>query len=106
MTAADDLDRRLTLEAPVETDDGAGGVSLSYESVATLWALVVPLGVRADVSADSLGGASRYRIVIRKRDDVTTRHRFREGETIYRILALSESADRRFTDISVERRED
>jgi SPP1 family predicted phage head-tail adaptor len=106
MTGPGDLDRRLTLEAPVETDDGAGGVSLAYEIVSTLWASVAPLSARAEVSADSLGAAARCRIVIRKRDGVTTRHRFRDGDTVYRILALSESADRRFLDISAERRED
>ena len=33
MTQPGELDRRLTLEAPVETDDGAGGVTRTYETV-------------------------------------------------------------------------
>ncbi len=42
MTGAGDLNRRLLLEAPVETDDGAGGVTLLYDVVTVLWAQVLP----------------------------------------------------------------
>ena len=34
------LNRRLVLEAPVETADGAGGVTRGYESAGALWASV------------------------------------------------------------------
>lgn len=37
------LNRRLVLQAPVETTDGEGGVTRAYADVATLWAQVVPL---------------------------------------------------------------
>lgn len=106
MTNIGELNRRLVLEAPVESDDGAGGVARGYQAVTTLWAQVTPVSARADVSADSLGGARRYAIVIRRRDDVGTRHRLREGARIYRILAARESADRRFLEIAAEERED
>ena len=36
MTAPGDLDRRLLLQAPVETGDGEGGVARSYTDVCTL----------------------------------------------------------------------
>jgi SPP1 family predicted phage head-tail adaptor len=101
-----DLNRRLLLQAAVEVDDGAGGVTRTYETVTTLWAHVVPLAARADVSADSLGAALRYRVVIRARTDVTTRHRFVDGAHSYRIVAVRESADRRFLEIDAEERED
>jgi SPP1 family predicted phage head-tail adaptor len=106
MTAPGDLNRRLVLEVPVESDDGAGGVTRTYATVTTLWAQVFPQAMGTDDSADSLGAALRYRIVIRKRDDVTTRHRFRDGDFIYRILAARASADRRFLEIDAEERED
>jgi len=106
MTKIGELNRRLVLQAPVESDDGAGGVTRGYATVTTLWAQVVPQSARADVGADSLGAALRFRIVIRARADVTTRHRFQEGAVIYRILAARESADRRFLEIDAEIRED
>ena len=106
MTKIGDLDRRLVLQAPVETDDGEGGVTRSFATVTTLWAQVVPLAAGADVAADSLGAALRYAIVIRYRDDVTTRHQLQDGAAVYRVVAARPSADRRFLEIDAEIRED
>lgn len=106
MTAPGELNRRLVLEAPVETADGEGGVTRLYDVVTTLWAQVTPVSARADVAAGSLGQALRYAIVIRKRSDVTTRHRLLDGARIYRILSVAESADRRFLEIEAEEHQD
>jgi SPP1 family predicted phage head-tail adaptor len=92
------------LQAPSESDDGAGGVVRGYTTVTILWAQVTPVSTRGDVSADSLGASLRYRITIRKRDDVTTRHRFVDGARVYRVLAARASADRRFLEIDAELR--
>jgi SPP1 family predicted phage head-tail adaptor len=100
------LRRRLVLEAPAESSDGAGGVTRGYVAAATLWAQVLPLSARADVAADSLGAALRHRIVIRARPGITTRHRLRDGTRIHRILAVRESGDRRFLEIEAEERND
>lgn len=102
MTTPGDLNRRLTLEVPSENDDGAGGVVRGFAAVTTLWAQVMPLSMRGEVAADSLAAALRYRVTIRRRDDVTTRHRFTEGARVYRVLAARESADRRFLEIDAE----
>jgi SPP1 family predicted phage head-tail adaptor len=106
MTAPGDLNRRLLLQAAAETDDGEGGVTRSFATVTTLWAQVVPLSGRADIVAESLGAALRYRITVRARDDVTTRHQFLDGERVYRVIAVRQSADRRFLEIDAEERED
>jgi len=106
VTAPGDLNRRLVLEAPGETDDGAGGVVRLYDVVTTLWAQVLPVSARSDVSADSPGAALRYKIIIRVGPGITTRHRFRDDERIYRILTVQKSADRRFLEIETEVRED
>ena len=63
-TQIGDLDRRLVLQAPDESDDGAGGIARSYTPVTTLWAQVMPLSGRADVAADNPGAALRYRRVL------------------------------------------
>jgi SPP1 family predicted phage head-tail adaptor len=106
MTAPGDLNRRLVLEAPSESDDGAGGVVRLYDVVTTLWAQVVPLPARGEVAADSLGATARYHIVIRARSGITTQHRFQDGTRIYRVIALRDSADRRFIEIDADVRED
>jgi SPP1 family predicted phage head-tail adaptor len=106
VTGAGDLNRRLLLEAPVETDDRGGGVTRLYDVVTVLWAQVQPLAATAGVLADSAGAALRYRIVIRARSDISTRHRLQDGERIYRILAVRQTASRRFLEIDAEERED
>jgi SPP1 family predicted phage head-tail adaptor len=106
VTAPGDLNRRLALLSPVETPDDEGGVVRSYQTTTTLWAQVLPLSTSADVVANSLGAALRYRIVIRYRDDVTTRHQFQDGAHLYRVIAARASADRRFLEIDAEERGD
>ncbi len=48
MTNIGDMNRRLVLEAPTESDDGEGGVTRLYDIVTTLWGQVTPLAARAD----------------------------------------------------------
>jgi SPP1 family predicted phage head-tail adaptor len=96
------LNRRLVLETPMETGDGAGGVVRTYEAATTLWAQVTPVSARSDVAADSFGAVARFRIVIRARGDITTRHCLREGTRIYRIIAMRETVGRRFLEIDAE----
>lgn len=102
MIAPGGLDRRLVLEAPADSADGAGGVTRSYQAVATLWASVTPLSAQAVVTADRLAAAATHRIVIRSGRDVTTRHRLREGGRVFRIVAVREHARPRFLDIRAE----
>jgi SPP1 family predicted phage head-tail adaptor len=97
------LDRRLTLEAPDETPDGAGGVVRSYQSVATLWASVEPISARGEVVAVQSGATVTHRIVIRYRADITTRYRLRDGARVYRIVTLRERG-KRFLEIQAEER--
>lgn len=100
------LNRRLILQAPSEIVDGMGGVRRDYDTVATLWGSVTPVSARGDSEAERLGAALRFRIVIRFRNDVTTRHRFVDGAHIYRIVAVREIARRHFLEIDAEERQD
>ena len=106
MTAPGDLNRRLVLEAPAETADGAGGVTVTCGAVATLWAKVEPVSARSAVVAESPGATVTHRITVRSYALITTRHRFTEGTRIYRIVTLREDATRRFLVIGAEERTD
>src|SRR5690606_21688709 len=97
------LNRRLTLEAPTENDDGAGGVTRSYAAVGKLWASVEPRSGRGAVAAGALGATASHRIVIRYDAAVTVDHRFREGGRVFLIVALRER-HRRFLEIDAEAR--
>jgi SPP1 family predicted phage head-tail adaptor len=97
------LRHRLTLEAPVESSDGAGGVARSYSTVATLWAEVTPVSAAHALEAERLGARITHRIGIRFSDDITTRHRFLEGSRIFRIVSLRDRDGRkRFLQIEAE----
>jgi SPP1 family predicted phage head-tail adaptor len=106
MTAPGELNRRLVLEAPVESADGAGGVTRGYATVMTLWASVEPVSARGAVVADAPGATVTHRIVMRRRAAVTTRHRFVDGATVYRVVTLRDDAPRRFLVIGAEQRND
>jgi SPP1 family predicted phage head-tail adaptor len=105
MTDPGTFNRRLTLEAPVETADGSGGVTRTYGAIATLWASVVPASARDNVEADALGADVTHRLRLRTNADITLRHRFTDGDAVYRIVAIR-VRDKRFLDIDAELRFD
>ena len=107
MSTPGKLRHRLVLEAPAETDDGAGGVVRGYENLATVWAAIEPLAFSEQVAAEALGARVTHRITIRTGYDVTLRHRFKLGERIFRIAAIRDPDESgRFREISAEERVD
>lgn len=72
MDFASRLKERITLEQPVGADDGLGGQSINWESVATVWAEIRPVGAgsREGASAQQPEAAAGYRVRIRNRDGV------------------------------------
>ena len=106
MTTIGALNRRLTLQAPVEIADGAGGVTRSFADVTTLWASVEPVSARYDTVAAGAGATITHRITIRRGGpEVTTLHRFAEGARVYQVVAVREAdAERRFVVIQAEER--
>lgn len=64
------LRRRVTLEAPLDTADAAGGAALSYTAQASVWAEIRSPSARERVDADALTSAVSHVLVIRHRSDV------------------------------------
>lgn len=90
--------RRLVLEAPIETFDGAGGVARTWTSVATFWAAVEAVETSQDAErerADRPELAMRYRLTARWRAGVDGTMRLREGARILRILGAADPDGRR-----------
>lgn len=85
MIGAGRLRTRLTLQAPIETPDGQGGLVRSYADVADVWAQIALLASRESVAADSDGATTRAKIVVRSPLAFTLQHRFVEDESVYRI---------------------
>jgi head-tail adaptor len=98
------LKTRLTIEAPVETDDGQGGVARDYAPFAKVWGQVAPLAARHDVAADTDGAAVRNRIIVRCGYVLTLQHRLVDGAHVYRILSFQERDNGRFIEIEAELR--
>ena len=100
------FNRRLSFESPVETADGAGGVTRTYEQIALVWAEVTPLTASVEITADARGAKVTHRIVIRAGRAVTNRDRFIDGARVYRVIATRERADRRLIEIMAEQQTD
>jgi SPP1 family predicted phage head-tail adaptor len=101
------LRHRLVLEAPAEADDGAGGVVRTYDNIATVWAAIAPVSLSEQIAAEALGARLTHRIVIRTGFDVTTRHRFKLGNRVFRVAAVRDPDESgRFREIHAEERAD
>jgi head-tail adaptor len=101
------LKTRLQIQAPVETDDGQGGVARSYATLTTAWAEVTPLPSRASgasVEADAEGASVKYRILLRGNFILNLQHRLADGARIFRITAIRDTPDRRFIAVDAELR--
>jgi SPP1 family predicted phage head-tail adaptor len=100
------LKTRLQIQAPVETDDGQGGVTRSFATLTTAWAEVTPISTRGgvDVKADAEAATVKYRILLRSNFVLTLQHRLVDGARIYRIAAIRDAADRRFIALDAELR--
>jgi head-tail adaptor len=98
------LKTRLVIEAPVDVDDGQGGVTRDFAAVATVWAALLPASARRAVEADADGASVHVRVILRNALALTLHHRLVDGTKTYRIVSLREIDDGRFIEIDAERR--
>jgi SPP1 family predicted phage head-tail adaptor len=89
------LRHRVTLEAPVDAPDGAGGFSRSFTPIANLWARVAPGGAREDFVEQRAEQAANHVVTIRWRDDVTKDMRFVHRGRKLRIQSTVDPDERR-----------
>jgi len=100
------LRHRLTIEQRLRTDDGGGGASVSWETLAEVWGAVEAVSGKETVAADRVSGQISYRIIIRYRSDLVPAMRFRRDTEIFEIRALrDEDGRKRFLHCDCERRD-
>jgi SPP1 family predicted phage head-tail adaptor len=88
--------RRLTIEAPVEVPDAAGGVVRSFATVAAVWAEVTFEGGTERSRAGRLEQAGSYRVTLRWRAGINAGMRFVDGAQVLEILTAGDpDGDRR-----------
>lgn len=81
------LDRRVRIEAPVRTDDGAGGAAVAWATVATVWAQVEAVSAVERDRSGRLDGVATHRVTIRARDGVASGQRLVLGGRSLTVLA-------------------
>jgi SPP1 family predicted phage head-tail adaptor len=77
---------RVTLENPVETPDGAGGVTRSHAPAATVWAAFRPRSGSETVDAGRRTLALTHEVVLRSHPALGARTELVRGTRRFRIL--------------------
>lgn len=90
------LSERVTIEQEARTSNGQGGYTTGWSPLATVWAEVIPLSGDEAITAQVERAVARYRVSIRRRDDVTAKHRLIwRGQTLAIKSALPHPKDLR-----------
>jgi SPP1 family predicted phage head-tail adaptor len=89
------LRSRLVLESPVETPDGAGGMTRSWAVTATLWGRVQPTGGDDSRVAGAPGQTVSHRVTLRWRAAVNAGMRLKLGARRFAIRAVYDPQERR-----------
>lgn len=89
------LNRKIVLEAPVRVLDGAGGHSESWQPLGTIWASIKAGSGRENAGEFVTVSSVAYRITVRASPEGAPSRprpdqRFRDGNRVFRILAVSE----------------
>lgn len=89
------LNRALELEAATRVPDGAGGFTVAWASLGTLWAEISPGSGRDPAGEELVLTSVPYRITVRAApvgaaNRPKPEQRFREGTRIFAILAVTE----------------
>ena len=93
--AAGALNTRVILEALQTIPDGAGGDTLTWIPLATLWADLRPTGGGEGFAFERADPTVNWRVRIRFRDDVEPDMRFTIGQRVLEIRAAFDLDGRR-----------
>jgi SPP1 family predicted phage head-tail adaptor len=93
--AAGKLRRRLALQVPGGAADGAGGVSRSWTTLATLWGSLDPVGRVPTLYGDAPSSRATHRVSLRWRADVAAGQRLVMGTRSFTILTVTDPDERR-----------
>jgi SPP1 family predicted phage head-tail adaptor len=88
------MNERFALEEPMRTPDGAGGATVTWQTVAEVWAHVRPISGDERLRHDQVSGRLTHEVWLRWRAGVTPAMRFTQGTRVYEIVAVLE-AERR-----------
>lgn len=86
------LDRRLTISTPTTSDDGAGGQTVTWSTLARVWGSMQAQASREYLQGTAIQDAATVFWRIRYRDDVTVKQRVRwdTRSKTYEIVGVRE----------------
>ncbi len=88
--------RRLTLQKPVKSDDGAGGETITWQDQAVIYAVLFPLCASETLLADMESGTVLWEAHLRWRNDVHAGDRFvRDDGGVLQVQAVFDPDGRR-----------
>ena len=82
------LRHRITIQEKVQTSDGMGGYTESWQDLYSLWAAIWPVSGREYIASGRKEGEVTHRIHIRYRDGILPSHRVKYGSRIFDIRAV------------------
>ncbi|WP_421724238.1 phage head closure protein [Bauldia sp.] len=97
------LRHRMTIESAVGASDGAGGESIVWNAVASVWARIRPLDETERIIAGHVTGVVTHTVTMRHRADIAGGMRIVYRGRVFRVLVASDPDEtRRFTIARVE----
>jgi SPP1 family predicted phage head-tail adaptor len=103
---AGDLRHRVTIESATRTGDGAGGATITWGTVAEVWAAIWPRTVSETFALDRVAGTTTHDVWMRYRSGVTPAMRITFGNRVFDILGAQDVEDRgHWLKCSVEERD-
>lgn len=89
------LRHRVAIESAAGSPDGAGGETVVWDTVATVWARIAPATARETITAGHLTGEVSHTVTLRFREDVAGGMRIAYRGRILRILAVHDPDETR-----------
>ena len=89
------LRHRVTVESGASAPDGAGGETVLWDTLATLWARIEPTDAGEKIVAGHLSGVVTHLVTFRFRDDLAGGMRVAFRGRYFRVLAVHDPDERR-----------
>jgi SPP1 family predicted phage head-tail adaptor len=89
------LRHQLALQSYIDASDGAGGFERQWQTIASIWAQIMPGAPQPRFEAARQQAIVNHRIMIRWRPDVTAAMRLTDGTVFYRINGAHDADGKR-----------
>jgi SPP1 family predicted phage head-tail adaptor len=89
-----DLNKRLTIEAPISGISDGGSAAISWRPISVVWAALRPTAARETVIGDGQSLQITHLIWVRYRPELTGAMRFRLGLRVFTIQSIRDPDER------------